>query len=384
MNCNKCGTPILPGEHTCRFCGAVDDFSKRVPIEPKPEIIDFNIDDVEVVDFMIGEDEVTITPEPKEEPVNVDEIIDFSFDSMSTTEKEVVETTPIEPIAVPVVNSVIEEPATARIPVEEVKKILENESAPEIVETIEPVITEAIEEPLPEVEDKINAEPIKQEEKIIDEKVEEPKPKKENKNSRVGFIVVTMLLILSIILNCFLLMGKATNPQVSSSEVSEVSLTTVYDNYEIKLPNNWTVNSTNDKYVLIYDGTEDWAASIGFTSSSDFSLVKDNVATITERYGNSKYLFTSDYTKTINNKEIYVFKGKYYSYSVYLIISKVNDNTVAVTDLKFTGEVEENVLNSILNSLTTISVKDMSNFLKDNFEFKDTTEVLDNVIPKED
>lgn len=380
MNCNKCGTPILPGEHTCRFCGAIDDFSKRVPVEPKPEIIDFNIDDVEVVDFMIGEDEVSITPEPKEQPVNVDEIIDFSFDAIPTKEPEI-----IEPV-IPVVNSVIEEPATARIPVEEVKKVLEQDTTPSIVEPIiEPAITEAIVEPKEEIIDVVNAEPLKKvEESNIEEKTEQPKPKKENKNSKVGLIIVTMLLILSIILNCFLLMGRATNPQISSSEVSEVLLTSVYNNYEIKLPNNWTVNSTNNEYVLIYDGTEDWAASIGFTDSSDFSLVKDNVANITEKYGNSKYLFTSDYTKTINNKEIYVFKGKYYSYSVYLIISKVDDSTVAVTDLKFTGEVEENVLNSILTSLTTISTKDMSDFLKDNFEFKDATKVLDNVIPKED
>ena len=39
MNCNKCGTPILPGENTCRFCGAIGDFSIR---KEKPEIISFD------------------------------------------------------------------------------------------------------------------------------------------------------------------------------------------------------------------------------------------------------------------------------------------------------------------------------------------------------
>ena len=38
MKCNKCGTPIIPGEATCRICGNKADFSKRVK---EPEIIDF-------------------------------------------------------------------------------------------------------------------------------------------------------------------------------------------------------------------------------------------------------------------------------------------------------------------------------------------------------
>ena len=45
MDCNKCGTPILPGENYCRFCGTIGDFSVRKHVEVKPEIIDFNIDD---------------------------------------------------------------------------------------------------------------------------------------------------------------------------------------------------------------------------------------------------------------------------------------------------------------------------------------------------
>jgi uncharacterized OB-fold protein len=40
MNCNRCGTPIIPGENSCRFCGAVENFTERKYIDV-PEIIDF-------------------------------------------------------------------------------------------------------------------------------------------------------------------------------------------------------------------------------------------------------------------------------------------------------------------------------------------------------
>lgn len=378
MNCNKCGTPILPGENICRFCGSVDDFSKRVSVEPKPEIIDFNIyDEVEVVDFMIGEDDVSINPEPKEETIDTEGIMDFSFDDVSLTTDNVQE----QPV-IPVVNSVIEEPATARIPVEEVKEILANSSNEEVIDdsTVEFIFDATLdkekeqEEQHEEVSDNVKEEIV----------INNDDPKKEKKNSKVGLIIVTMLLILSVILNCFLLMGRATNPEVSNREVSEVSLTTVYNNYEIKLPNNWNINNTNNDFLLVYDGTENWAASIDFIDNDNFSLVKDKISAITDAFGNNKYLFTSDYEKTINDKEFYIFKGKYYSYSVYIIINEVNENTIAVTDLKFVGEVEEDVLNGLLNSLTTVSVKDMSNFMKDNFEFNDNSKIFNSIIKEED
>lgn len=374
MNCNKCGTPILPGEKVCRFCGSIDDFSKRLPVEPKPEIIDFNIyDEVEVVDFMIGEDDVSINPEPKEETKELEEVMDFSFDDVSLTTDKVQEAS-----VIPVVNSVIEEPATARIPVEEVREILAHDNSEDIIEepAVELIFDATLDKDKEQVEQpQLPNEVIKEE--II---VNNEEPKKEKKSSKVGLIIVTMLLILSVILNCFLLMGRAKNPVISNNEVSETSLTTVYNNYEIKLPNNWNVNSTNNQFLLLYDGTADWAASINFMQNNNFSLVKDNISTITDEFGNNKYLFTSDYTKTVNNKEFYIFKGKYYSYSVYIIINEVNENTIAITDLKFVGEVEEDVLNGLLNSLTTASVKDMSNFMKDNFEFNDNSNILNNII----
>ena len=82
MNCNKCGTPIIPGENTCRFCGTSNNFSKR---EEKHEIIGFddidlldndNIQEAEIIDFMIGEDEVSLN-----EKIDHDELIYEIFDN---------------------------------------------------------------------------------------------------------------------------------------------------------------------------------------------------------------------------------------------------------------------------------------------------------------
>lgn len=394
MNCNKCGTPIIPGENACRFCGAVDDFSIRVPVEPKPEIIGFDMyDEIQVVDFTIGEDDVSIDTEPKEEVVKIDEVIEIP------SEPEVIDVVKEEP-TIPIVNSVIEEPATARIPVEEVKNALKEakETAPVEEKKLENEIIDIQEEKKPE--EIISDEPVKEEiiseESIVDtpkpveeknktkKSSKEGEPRKDVNKSSIVAIVLSILLIASIILNCFLLMGRASKVEVDNIGVSEVLLTTVYDNYELRLPNNWDTNSTNERYLLTYDNSKTWAASISFETDLDYDLVKENIEVITEKFGLNNYLFTSDYSKTINSNELYIFKGKYYSYATYVIINKIDNDTVAVTDLKFTGEVQEDVLDGILNSLTTISVKDMSNFLTNNFEFNDVTNVLEQVIAKED
>ena len=62
MNCNRCGTPIIPGENSCRFCGAVENFTERKYIDV-PEIIDFV--EPEIIDFTTGEDDVVVSSDAK-------------------------------------------------------------------------------------------------------------------------------------------------------------------------------------------------------------------------------------------------------------------------------------------------------------------------------
>ena len=426
MNCNKCGTPILPGENSCRFCGTVGDFSERKHVEVKPEIIDFNINEkIEVIDFMIGEDEVSVDPEPTHETIDFGEIFEPVMENMAPATEEVASVAPAQEVipaveevaqvveqpslvteetipsavvneevveeesikeetlgqttSIPVVNAVIEEPATARIPVEEVKKVLDEEVVEEAVD-LEPIINQ--EEP--QQEEAKALEPTNEVVVENKEEVKEEAPKKEKNKNSLTIIILTVLLILSIVLNCFLLMGANSSAKAKTlEETSTVSLTTVYSNYKILMPNNWHTNTSNKDFLLVYDGNNNWSASMSFTNELDYSKISDNLDMITSTFGSNQYLFTSDYTKTINEKEVHIFKGKYVSYAVYVIVNEVDEDTVAVTDLKFTGEVDDEILNNILNSVTTVTLKDMSNIIKDEFQFNDITGIFKSVIEKE-
>lgn len=378
MNCNKCGTPILPGENTCRFCGTINDFSARVPEQPKLEIIDFDIEEnvikrePKIINFMLAEDEVSIDPEPAKEVIDFD---DSNESEVIKDEQEIID----DESEIPTVNPIMDEPATAVMPVKEVKKIIEteeiesNDSKSSLDDLSKKVDTEIEKKAESKLEDNVEKKP---------EKVgKDDRTEKSGKSSSVLIIVLIMLLILSIILNCFLLMGKAKKLDVSDDSVSGVLLDTVYSNYEFRIPNNWNVNNSDMEKLLIYDKSKTWGSSISISSNLDFNLTKENASKITEEFGKNNYLFTSDYTKTINDKELYIFKGKYYSYATYIIITKVDDNVI-VADLKFTGEVKEDILTSIFNTLTTTSKSDINTLLNNDFEFNDVTKILSSVLNK--
>ena len=364
MNCNKCGTPIIPGENTCRFCGTSNNFSKR---EEKHEIIGFddidllndNIQEAEIIDFMIGEDEVSLNDE--EAPVIIDDLI---------IDSPVVEETPVqeEIIEEKVVNSVIEEPPTARIPVEDVVKTIEEEKE-EVVE-MEPTINLDATAVLEKVEDK-----------------KKPKKNDDNNKKKGGSLLTVLLLVLliaSLIINYFLFTGKdkIVKPNNTDNITTKTLSTIVFNGYETKIPSNWTVNNNNPEYTLLLDEKLQWSASVMLTEEIDYAKVSEKTTQITDALGLQNYLFTSDYNKTSNNKEFYIFKGKYYEYAVYVIVSPVDDDTCAIVDLKFTGEVNEDVLNSLLDSISNMSKANLAP-IKENFEFKNLIPQFKNIIPKE-
>jgi hypothetical protein len=76
-----------------------------------------------------------------------------------------------------------------------------------------------------------------------------------------------------------------------------------------------------------------------------------------------------------------VFKGKYQNYTVYVITTKLENNTTVVADLKFKGEVEEDVLEKVLTTMSTVSVKNLTEFYDENFDFGTITGLVkDNLV----
>lgn len=420
MNCNRCGTPIIPGENSCRFCGAVENFTERKNIDV-PEIIDFV--EPEIIDFTTGEDDVVVSSDAKPATPAVP--------------------TPPTPPAPPVAPSVPGKPAAPTMPAAPATPVQQpvapaNPSAQAVPKVpsapVAPVAPSVPEKPaMPAPVTPITAAPVsnpveKKEEKVetADSKVEAPveaevkkeeatevaastpvvvtapaeakveevkeakpvKEKKEKKGSSLSLVtfVLVVLLLASIVLNCFLLMGNSEdNTPVEPQEkpvVSETTQTLYFNNYKLEIPSNWIAVSTqNVPYLTIMDRSEEWAVTIDVSNETDSALVEKSAEQIKEAFKNNKYLFTDSYPKNANNREYYVFKGKYQNYTVYVITTKLENNTTVVADLKFKGEVEEDVLEKVLTTMSTVSAKSLTEFYDENFDFSTITGLVkDNLV----
>lgn len=420
MNCNKCGTPILPGENSCRFCGTVGDYSKRTHEEMKPEIIDFTTgdDDVVIIDDeneLIGSPINTTPVIPKIENIPTPIIIPVP------EEKELIVPVQIpapivmpnnnviipsleNTMTIPIVTSIVSEPIVSDInPIsfENNKASISDVKEPEVssihqnVETLE-IVSNA---PIGHQESAVSAStPIIVTKPLVKEKVEEkssefedvPEVIKEEKPKKEGhglfniltFILIILLLV-SVLANCFLLMGNGSdNKEADVTPVVSTTNQTVYFNgYKVEMPSNWIAVTTKDiNYVTVMDNTEDWAFTLNIAENTNSSNVSKttSVDNITKAFGLNKYLFTSDYSKKVGDKDFYIFKGKYYDYSVYVITLGLDSTNTVVADLKFKGEVDDTVLSSVLSSLATVTTKDLTTFYKNDFSFSDITPLITN------
>ena len=420
MNCNRCGTPIIPGENSCRFCGAVENFTERKYIDV-PEIIDFV--EPEIIDFTTGEDDVVVSsdakpatpavptpPTPPAPPVAPSVPEKPATPTMPVTPAPAVEQ-PVAPVA-PSAPAVPEVPSAPVAP--EAPSVPENPAMPA---PVTPITAAPVSTPVEKKEEKVEAADSKVEAPVESEvkkeeatevaastpvvvtapaenKVEEVKEektvkeKKEKKGSSLslGTFVLVVLLLASIVLNCFLLMGDSEdNTPVEPQEkpvVSETTQTLYFNNYKLETPSNWIAVSTqNVPYLTIMDRSEEWAVTIDVSNETDSALVEKSAEQIKEAFKNNKYLFTDSYPKNANNREYYVFKGKYQNYTVYVITTKLENNTTVVADLKFKGEVEEDVLEKVLTTMSTVSTKSLTEFYDENFDFGTITGLVkDNLV----
>lgn len=431
MNCNKCGTPILPGESSCRFCGTVGDYSKRNHEEAKPEIIDFTTgdDDVVIIDDEPVEIESNSVIEPISVPVapifnmpefiptpvvvpitEVEEIPKSDFANLNVA---MTDTNPVVPeiettFSIPMVTPIISEPFSAVMPASEpVETIVPNIElepvTPVIVEDVLTSVIDPIIEPTvsfasnsvptavsastPIIVTKIESKESKEE--LLKEMVppinDEKNSSKEKKTGHGLFNIVTfillILLVMSVIANYLLFMENSEEKEEATTTpvVSTTNQTAYFSGYKVEVPSNWVAVTNKDvSYITLMDSTEDWAFTLNVSPNTNASDItnKTSVANITKAFGINKYLFTSDYSKTINGKDFYIFKGKYYDYSVYIITSSLDSTNAVVADLKFKGEVDETVLTSVLNSLATVSIKDLTSFYTNDFSFSDISSLI--------
>lgn len=366
MKCNKCGTPIITGENTCRICGNQADFSERIK-EP------------EIIDFLDEEENVT---EAETALPDLYDLVDVDVNQPNVDNNNEEGQQVIELVIEPEVQEMIQEETIEQpLDFEQTMSLdpTETELNPELVsESVVNLeaINEVAEEPKETVEDnKRNKKKVLEKANEKEEKTKKaPKVKKEKKSSNnLGVILLTIVLLCSLGLNAYLFImdgnAKAGNGN-EATEGKQAYSKVSYSNYKITMPSTWVTENSNTS-LLIYDDTQNWSASLQVIEDVDYNTFITNRENLVETLGNLKYQFTSNYSKEVGEKDFHLFKGKYYEYSVFVIVTELDDSSVLAVDLKFKGEVDDVLLNNILKSMAEVKENDTAGLFKDNFEFKD-------------
>lgn len=384
MKCNKCGTPIIPGEKTCRICGNTN-FSERVK---EPEVIDFPDLDLDVKEEKVNDLPDLMDIIDIEEPAK--EVVDFK-------EEEIID---LEPETKEMPELILDEPVDFEMPeivdvVGEVSEpVVELEEAPEETkeEIVEPEVTEekpkkektkkVVEVKEPKVSKKKVLDKVNEKEEKTKKEPKELKLKNKKKSSNAGVILLTILLLCSIGLNIFLFANKGNNAGSGETPKTDCTYSKVaYNNYKVTMPSTWITENKNNS-LLMYDDTQNWSASMKLVNDSDYEAFATNKEDLMQSLGSLRYQFTSNYSKSVNDKEFHLFKGKYYDYSVFVIVTKLDEDSLVVVDLKFKGEVDDVLLNNILTAMSNVKENNTEELFKDNFEFVDITEQIKTVSKK--
>ena len=394
MKCNKCGTPIISGENRCRFCGSTIVIKKPEVIK-EPELIIDTPKKSEIIK------EIPKAPEVKKEVImdapKKPEII------MDVPKKEVIMDVPKkaeiirEPLKPEIIKEIPKAPEVKKEVIMETPKVPEiimNE--PEKIEIIEEVkkderkeidVTDELEKTarleridLEEFTGKIDREEIKN--IVIETNVEETlEPKKEIKqvvekafhekaNNFMTFSILICVLAASLTLNGYLYINRYKLATKEAKKISENTRTVYYDNYELNIPDNWNTKgiATNNN-MLIFDDTNEWGATIEILKNSVFEHTEQYKDDINNSFMQKGYTFTSSYNKETEEMDFYIYKGKYNAYSVYLIVGKINDENAIVTDLKFKGEVNKEILDNVLDVVSNIDSNTLQDFYESDFHF---------------
>ena len=190
-------------------------------------------------------------------------------------------------------------------------------------------------------------------------------------------IILLILLILSIGLNIYLYVSnsnKTANKQYDEEE-KVITKDIVYNSYLFPVPNEWKYEIVDvHNLLLIYDDSEDFGVSVQFTNEADYDLlIEDELATYMKE---ENFQFTSSYKKVINNREMYLYKGKYGEYNTYLIFTRIENNVMGITKLMFEAEVDDVILNNVLEMNSTIIRQEPTKIINDKFNFTDLSQAI--------
>lgn len=246
--------------------------------------------------------------------------------------------------------------------------------AQQIDESIEPTIEEEtlVEEPIIE---KVK-EPVKPLEEAIEKYLEEMIPTQKNKFNLFP-IILLVLLLSSVGLNIYLYIGNSNKvaSKVYNEEEKVVTKDISYNSYLFTVLNDWKYKIDNvNNLLFIYDNSEDFGISVQIINEVDYDLlIESELATYMKEHN---FQFTSSYEKSINNKEMYLYKGKYGEYNSYLIFTRISDNIMGITKLMFESEVNDVVLNKVLEMNGSITTQEPTTFVNDKFNFTDLSQPI--------
>ena len=411
MKCNKCGTPIILGESRCRFCGSViekKEEPKKVEIieeQKKPEIIEVPIQKKEVIEIPkpkveiieapvkkeiieipkpkeIIRTEIIEIPKKKEEIIDIlpkkEEMIKKPVQKMEIIEEkiekpkriEIIEEKPKKEEIIDIREEIKEEPKKEIDINEELEKTakLERVNLEEFTGQITKSEIEEINNQI-EVNEEIKEEIEEEKKNVVTQVVEKAFHDKANSFLLVG--VLAVVLAISLTMNGFLYINRYSLEGKKSEEISEDTRTVYFDNYELNIPENWkTKGITANNNMLIFDNSNEWGATIEILKNSVFEQTEQYKDEINDSLSKKGYALTSSYNKETDDMDFYIYKGKYNSYSVYVLVGKINDENAIVTDLKFKGEVNKEILNNIIDIVSNINSNDLNSLYESDFEFK--------------
>ena len=361
MKCTKCDTPVGPSDKRCRFCGTEIANEIIDIIEEKKEVDIIDIIDInEEIDFEKTGiiDVVSIKKEIIEEKID-HEVIELTTPKSVLKGKKIKEFDLADELEKTGIFSPVdmqeftgELNITADIEKAEIKETVKEEIKNEIVTTID----------IPKNEE----------------------PDETFKIKLIPSVVLVGVLMISLVLNGFQFLNRDVSALAGNNEITEELKTTYLNDYKIELPSNWdiSVDSLQDNLVIL-DSAKNWGASISLLKSSkkiDLDNKKEEIKDIFTKNG---YIFTSDITKNINNSESHIFKGKYELYVVYVVITKINDNEIIISDLKFKGAVNTEIYNTLLDKVSQIKDGEMTNFKSSNFNFDSFNDKIIDELNKE-